>query len=245
MMIIIHSLILLVFCLSIIGGILLESASPKYINQHQGDVALGRAVIDVQNRRVAFLDNNGRTKIYGKLGMTFSPDTPTPVITLEGKSKLHVTWPGVADLDANSFTGDGVECTQITMEARSCVSQILEVCYNMEGANWYGGAEMRYQLWPLERVSMDFGPYVTNDNHIFPYGSVQERYFFSSSGMADYIEDDVPLFVAINSSGNHQLCFQAQYFGLTYRNYDMSLPLLSYTVCQARNALSIHQAMSG
>ncbi|XP_067658506.1 myogenesis-regulating glycosidase-like [Haliotis asinina] len=245
MRIILHPLILLVVCLCRISGFLLDPLSPQYITQNHGNVTLGHAVINVQHRRIAFVDDNGQTKIHGNLGMTFPSDTPASVVTLEGNTNLHVTWPGVADLNAKSFTRNGTECTQITMEARSCVSQILQDCYNMEGSHWYGGAEMRHQLWPLEKVSTGFGPYVINGNHMFPYGSVQERYFFSSSGMAYYIDEDVPLFVAINSSGNHQLCFQAKYFGVTYRNYDMSLPLLSYTVCQAQNALSIHQAMSG
>lgn len=181
-----------------------------------------------------------------------STDAPTAKLTHKtrtGPSRSHetemeLTNPNIARRHLRSYLFDDVECLDISIEALECVTQVITDCIFMNGTHWYGGAEMHQQLWPLEKLSMAMGPYVASDNSAFPYGAVQERYFYTSSGIGIWIEEDIPLYVSINATGDHMLCLQSKYDNSIYRNFDNSLPVLNYTMCVEKDVMSIHTFMS-
>jgi len=79
-------------------------------------------------------------------------------------------------------------------------------CFDLTGSHWYGGAEMKdQQFWPINKQVVDsFKPYVTGlyDSA----GSVIERYWLSSAGVAIVVDPRTPLFVLKNATN---LCFNA------------------------------------
>lgn len=69
--------------------------------------------------------------------------------------------------------------------------------------NWFGGPQIFYQYWPVEKLQFEDYSYVTKqlDNVGFA-----ERYWLNSRGGFIYVDDRVPLFLNQNVNGN-QLCF--------------------------------------
>lgn len=117
-------------------------------------------------------------------------------------------------------------------------------CFNLEGMHWYGGSELYKQEWPLEKASIDMMPFIPSDTILGigrgmrVYGTVLERYWFTSTGMAILVNESVPLHVSVNSSGDKQLCLKADYQDFP----STSVPLhLAYKICVGDNVKEIHQ----
>ncbi|TKJ21363.1 MAG: hypothetical protein CEE43_09470 [Promethearchaeota archaeon Loki_b32] len=70
-------------------------------------------------------------------------------------------------------------------------------------------------------------------------GSVLERYWLSSSGVAIVVEDDTPLMYSFNTS---TMCFKADPTDSMYVNSDLP-PKLSYAICTGQNMKDIHLYM--
>lgn len=60
-----------------------------------------------------------------------------------------------------------------------------------------GGCEVFNQHWPLERQSIGYEPYITNDIFQGQYGGIMERLWFSSRRLAIYVDNKVPLWVQV------------------------------------------------
>lgn len=122
-------------------------------------------------------------------------------------------------------------------------SEFLD-CFDLEGTHWFGGSELYRQEWPLEKASIDMMPYLPSDTILGigqgkrVYGTVLERYWFTSSGVAVLVNESVPLHVSVNASGDGQLCLKADYHDYP----STSVPLhMSYKICVGDNAKDIHQ----
>lgn len=72
--------------------------------------------------------------------------------------------------------------------------------------NWFGGPQIFYQYWPVEKLRFDDYSYVPKqlDNV-----GVAERYWLNSEGGFIYVDDTVPLFLDQNVNGN-TLCFSVK-----------------------------------
>ncbi|ESO02380.1 hypothetical protein HELRODRAFT_66029 [Helobdella robusta] len=117
--------------------------------------------------------------------------------------------------------------------------------FDLRGAHWYGGSQIMKMTWPLENWEMKLAPYVADDSFKYGnFGGVQERYFFSSNGVAIFLDHVSPLFVGINESNNRQLTFVSK-FDSPYTNPDKKQPYLKYSIIQDKGGLKeVHQTTS-
>lgn len=115
----------------------------------------------------------------------------------------------------------------------------LKDCVLMEGASsptyWYGGAQMFEQRWPLNDASMPMQAYTTNDIYTNNYGSVQERYWVTSTGVALVLDEKIPLHVGTNENKNGKLCFASRYKDSIYSWWDKEIVDLKYKICTGTN----------
>lgn len=145
-----------------------------------------------------------------------------------------------------SNTAAQVSCHMVSWEAVNCLVGTLEDCFDLTDAHWYGGTVVKEMYWPIELQTERSRPYVTGDSIATPakYGGVQERYWVNSNGLALYVDWEVPLWVSINSTGDQQLCFKAQYSESPYFNFGDSQVWLKYTVCQGNDVRHVHDYMA-
>ena len=135
------------------------------------------------------------------------------------------------------------QCYTVTWQALSRDFQPTD-CFPLTGAFWYGGAEIYKQFWPINEQRNKMASYVSGDLIDGPYyGSVLERYWLASSGLAIHVENDVPLHVSWNSDGDGEICLKAAYEGLHYQNPDNKLPHLKYTICEGADVKVVHQLL--
>ncbi|XP_046557782.1 myogenesis-regulating glycosidase-like [Haliotis rubra] len=186
---------------------------------------------------------HGRNPLSAQLGIDL-PESLDLQSRVDGIS-LSIGVSKAADLRIRNYQYRDSECVDVSWKATTCVTEVLTDCLDLGKGHWYGGSELREQLWPLEKVSTNMMPFVGTDSDFTDnYGPVQERMFFSSEGQGIYIEEDIPLFVSINATGDKKLCLQAKYDEYWYSSGGVNLPDLNYTVCMAQDARGIHQLLS-
>ncbi len=114
---------------------------------------------------------------------------------------------------------------------------------HMGSAHWYGGAQIGQQRWPLNKRKMKIQPFIGQNygNNLQMYGSVLQRYWVSSNGVAISVPDDVPLHVG---NDHEQFYFKGDYADTLYPNPRGTIPKLVYMVCIHDNVHSIHKYMS-
>ncbi|XP_037945974.1 myogenesis-regulating glycosidase [Teleopsis dalmanni] len=99
-------------------------------------------------------------------------------------------------------------------------------CFDLDvaqGTHWYGGAEDRYQYWPVERQTYSNYSYLTKEDH---NAGIAERYWLNSKGLFLFVETTTPLFIDQNSQGfENQLCFSA----FSTLPYNVRMPKVSFT----------------
>uniref|UniRef100_A0A8C5QEL3 Glycosyl hydrolase family 31 C-terminal domain-containing protein n=1 Tax=Leptobrachium leishanense TaxID=445787 RepID=A0A8C5QEL3_9ANUR len=152
------------------------------------------------------------------------------------KTEFCYTWDSVTELKISldhSFSA-GTECYSITWTPIHCDVKLKD-CFSMTDVSWYGGATSSAQQWPMNNVNMPLQPFIINNLKSSPsaYGSVLERYFLGSTGIAVLISPDVPVSVSIER--NKSFCVE------TPPSTDMSP--LQYTVCVGETIQSVHQEM--
>ncbi|XP_071109181.1 myogenesis-regulating glycosidase-like [Haliotis cracherodii] len=187
---------------------------------------------------------HGRNTLSAELGVDLLPESPELQCRVSGNS-LSIEVSKAADLTIRNYQYKDSECVDVSWRATSCVTEVLTDCLDLGKGHWYGGSELREQLWPLEKVSTNMMPFVGTDSDFTDnYGPVQERMFFNSDGHGIYIDEDIPLFVSINATGDKKLCLQAKYDEYWYSSGNVKLPELNYTMCTAPDVRSIHQLLS-
>ena len=100
--------------------------------------------------------------------------------------------------------------------------------------------QVRCQTWPIENWNRKLKPYINGDSFADEYGGVQERYWLSSTGVALFVEPEVPLFVAMNSGNDGNLVFTSK-FSRPYKNVDSRRLYLTYTLFQSDDVISVHR----
>ncbi|XP_067833623.1 SITS-binding protein-like isoform X1 [Heptranchias perlo] len=144
------------------------------------------------------------------------------------------TWDGVAELRVSVGPANQsvAECYQVEWTPRDC-QVALKDCFSMVNVSWYGGASMRSQYWPINSADIDSQPFIISDLQDTPtgYGSVLERYFLGSTGVAVRVQQEVPLQVGIDS--RKRLCL-----GIAP---SAEMVPLSYTMCVSDSLTSVHQ----
>ncbi|XP_041378265.1 myogenesis-regulating glycosidase-like [Gigantopelta aegis] len=213
-------------------------------HDHTVNFRVGDAQIVLQDKLRMTLKKRGEITGEGLLGFNIPHDSPE--ICSHTDASLCLTWEGDRKLVINAQTERDVMCYDVTWEALACASQELKDCFNLTFAHWYGGFEDFHQYWPINTIQKDLSPYVTNESLLIndTFGSVQDRYFVSSSGVGIHVDWDVPLYLSLNADEDDSICLAAKYDAYPYFNLDHTLPVLNYTICQADNVLLLHKFMS-
>ncbi|XP_071794908.1 myogenesis-regulating glycosidase-like [Asterias amurensis] len=118
-------------------------------------------------------------------------------------------------------------------------------CFILNDSHWYGGSEVYYQHWLLENLRIPMQPYVSRDISVEKdaFGSVLERYWLSSRGVAVVVDKDTPLHVSINQKQmKNEVCLKGEYTNSPYRhpNRKYAYAPLHYTVCTGQNVKKVH-----
>jgi myogenesis-regulating glycosidase len=159
---------------------------------------------------------------------------------------LCLIWKKLQLLNIEHYSMNNATCHDVRWKALDKSVRHMD-CYNLESAgHWYGAGLMSVQLWPLERTTFNKQPFVTGTFHDRNcFGSVVERYWLTSSGVAITVADNLPLYVSINSRPidehgsptsnvtDHQLCLYAD-----------NTPALNYTICVGNNVRHVHESMA-
>lgn len=123
-------------------------------------------------------------------------------------------------------------------------------CFELREAHWFGGGQLRAQPWPLERGSVSNTPYLSSTSGQWPWGSVLERYWLSSRGVAIVGDDVSPLHVSLNERDSRSnrtdgaLCLAATYKDLAFRPpATQQPPVLNYSICVDSDVTTTHRLM--
>ncbi|KAJ8406499.1 hypothetical protein AAFF_G00300730 [Aldrovandia affinis] len=152
------------------------------------------------------------------------------------KTEFCYTWDSVADVKISLESDDAsqTECYGITWTPLTCHMELKD-CFSMVNVSWYGGAIVRAQNWPINNTTVSMQPFVVGDLRDNPsgYGSILERYFLGSTGVAVLVDPEVALHVGFD--GMQRFCLRTA--------PSMERLLLKYTVCVGPNLRAVHQKM--
>ncbi|XP_028399225.1 myogenesis-regulating glycosidase-like [Dendronephthya gigantea] len=115
-------------------------------------------------------------------------------------------------------------------------------CFVLAGSHWYGGAELYWQKWPMEKVQVNMMQYVpqslpaSHKESKATFGPVLERYWLSSNGIAIIVDKSVPLHVSINENNNGMLCLKSDPTGYL----QPVVSYLAYRVLSGYNLRDLH-----
>uniref|UniRef100_A0A3P9LZ81 Si:ch211-236l14.4 n=1 Tax=Oryzias latipes TaxID=8090 RepID=A0A3P9LZ81_ORYLA len=178
-----------------------------------------------------------RTFVEIDVGNVGNPDTEVPFVRnlcWLNKTEFCYTWDSVADVKISLEPGEDsdAECYSMVWAPVHCHVE-LKSCFSMVNVSWYGGASVRGQTWPINDQNVTMQPFVVSDLRNAPhgFGSVLERYFLGSSGVAVLVPPDIPLQLGLDS--RQQFCLQSR--------AGLERPLLQYSVCVAPHLRAAHQ----
>lgn len=115
------------------------------------------------------------------------------------------------------YSGE-IEHTKIKIDPKSEVVEIsreindpdgeIADCYQLvDGVQWFGGPQIRYQHWPIQNMYFEEEPYVTTHPTNI---AIAERYWLSSRGIYIYASEKDPLFIDQNNVEDKHLCLIAK-----------------------------------
>ena len=187
--------------------------------------------------------------LVGTVGLTL----PDASLTATGfqmqvlSHQLELEWPGYGRLVVvHSTDMDSVSYHRYDVTWKAFQPKELRDIFHLEGAHWYGAAQIKRQRWPIEKWRMPTVPFVAGDSmKDSQYGGVQERYFLSSQGIAIFVDYTVPLWVAINEKGDGLLKLVSKFQSPFRRAGTDQEPLcLRYCIFQAADVLAVHRLIS-
>ncbi|XP_066299606.1 myogenesis-regulating glycosidase-like [Branchiostoma lanceolatum] len=192
--------------------------------------------------RTFSLQHEGKVTIRGQLGLGLPSHQPPTELEC-GTGEQCYKWP-MATVVIKAEELESAECYTVSWEAVDDIYDPMD-CLDLSPAHWYGGAEMYYQGWPIEKWNKSMTFYLSGDMYasLEEWGSVMERYWLSSEGVGVTVAETVPLHVSVNHMNDGQLCFKAAYKDSPYQNINKVRPKLEYTICQAGDVKAAQQFM--
>ncbi|XP_078405716.1 SITS-binding protein [Cetorhinus maximus] len=176
-------------------------------------------------------------KIFTQIDHRHLPDTGVTLLKnlcWFNRSQFCSTWDGVTELQVSlePLNQSVAECYRVEWTPRHC-RVALKDCFSMVNVSWFGGGSMQSQYWPINNADIDSQPFIISDLQDTPtgYGSVLERYFLGSTGVAVRVHQEVPLHVGITS--RKWLCL-----GIPPST---EMVPLRYTVCVSDSLTTVHQ----
>ena len=240
--------VLTLFILVLLGGILgliawqVEDSKSSNGKTHVPDhYIIGNLYLEKSTLELKIQDSDSKIRLQGQM---YEGKNTASVECGTGSDILCLSWPGDKQLNIKYNTNGTVECYDIQWMTLRCVNQVLMDCFSLLGSHWYGGYQDWNQYWPLEQTSMNLSAFLANDSYAKRIGGVQERYFINSQGIGIRINDDVPLYISINQSGDGKMCLMAKYERYPYENIKKRNPDLTYRICMAENVRTVHDHMS-
>jgi len=191
-----------------------------------------------------------RHLLVGTLGLSL-PDascTTTGFQLQIVSHQMELEWPGCGRLVVVHSSEDAGNGSYHRYDVTWTAFHVKELCdnYHLEGAHWYGVAQIKQQRWPIEKWRMPLTPFIAGDSmKDSQYGGVQERYFLSSQGIAIFVDSTVPLWAAVSEKGDRLLKLVSK-FQTPFRRSgsDQESLCLKYTVFQAADVLAAHRLVS-
>jgi len=190
-----------------------------------------------------------RHLLVGTLGLTL-PDASLSTTGFQMQivnHQLELEWPGHGQLVViHSTNTDNETHHRYDVTWKAFRPKELRDVYHLEGAHWYGAAQVKRQCWPIEKWRMPLVPFIAGDSmKDSQYGGVQERYFLSSRGIAIFVSPTVPLWVAISEKGDRLLKLVSKFQSPFQRASSDQEPLcLQYSIFQTADVLATHQLVS-
>ncbi|XP_036431692.1 SITS-binding protein [Colossoma macropomum] len=178
-----------------------------------------------------------KTFVEIDVGNVGTPDMEVPFVRnlcWLNKTEFCYTWDSVAEVKISLEIADEseTECYSMTWTPVHCHVELKD-CFSMVNVSWYGGASVRAPSWPINDVDVSMQSFRVSDLRDNPsgFGSVLERYFLGSSGVAVLVSPHIPLHVGVQS--RQQFCLQTA--------PGMERMPLQYTVCVGQNVKTVHQ----
>ncbi|KAK2842045.1 hypothetical protein Q5P01_012245 [Channa striata] len=176
-----------------------------------------------------------KTYVEIDVGNVGNPDIEVPFVRnlcWLNKTEFCYTWDSVAEVKISLEVNEETECYSMSWVPVHCHVELKD-CFSMTNVSWYGGASVRGQTWPVNDQNATMQPFIVSDLKDNPtgFGSVLERYFLGSSGVAVLVSPDIPLQLGVDS--RQQFCLQSL--------PSMERLPLQYTVCVAYNVKAAHQ----
>ncbi|UJR31861.1 hypothetical protein I4U23_019335 [Adineta vaga] len=99
----------------------------------------------------------------------------------------------------------------------------------IDSGYWYGGATQRTIYWPINQFVTKCQAMIPNDAYKNMFGSVCERYWLSSLGLALFIDPLVPLFVSMNKKHLQLISeYRTPYRQSTFHSHQFQYKLLQH-----------------
>ncbi|XP_007228128.3 SITS-binding protein [Astyanax mexicanus] len=178
-----------------------------------------------------------KTFVEIDVGNVGNPDMEVPFVRnlcWLNKTEFCYTWDSVAEVKISLEIADEseTECYSMTWTPVHCHVELKD-CFSMVNVSWYGGASVHSPSWPINDEDVSMQPFRVSDLRDNPagFGSVLERYFLGSSGVAVLVAPHIPLHVGVQS--RQQFCLQTA--------PSMERMPLQYTVCVGQNISAVHQ----
>ncbi|XP_017573015.1 SITS-binding protein [Pygocentrus nattereri] len=178
-----------------------------------------------------------KTFVEIDVGNVGTPDMEVPFVRnlcWLNKTEFCYTWDSVAEVKISLEIADEseTECYSMTWTPVHCHVELKD-CFSMANVSWYGGASVHTPSWPINDMDVSMQSFRVSDLRDNPsgFGSVLERYFLGSSGVAVLVAPHIPLYVGVQS--RQQFCLQTA--------PGMERMPLQYTVCVGQNIKTVHQ----
>jgi len=187
--------------------------------------------------------------LVGTVGLTL-PDASLATTGFQMQvfsHQLELEWPGYGRLVVEHSTDtDSGSYHRYDVTWKAFRPKELRDIFHLEGAHWYGVAQIKQQRWPIEKWRMPIVPFISGDSmKDSQYGGVQERYFLSSQGIAIFVNPTVPLWVAINEKSDRLLKLVSKLQSPFQRaSTDQEALCLKYSIFQTANVLTTHKLVS-
>lgn len=165
----------------------------------------------------------------------------------EGENVIQCfEWQNKARLEVKLETDDAITCQRFLWQAMTA-DVILHDCYELGDDHWFGSANRFFQHWPINEWNESMTMYVSGDMYANynDYGSVLERYWLSSKGVAIRASHNSPLHVSLNYNDDGQVCFKGEYKSSYYPN-PVASPnaTLDYMICTGEDIRTVHDYMT-
>lgn len=224
--------ILLVAVLATVYHLQLKELPPVH-QSHNATVSLTALHMEIRN-------TDGRIVLFGALWKNL-PERPSP-FDYSSSERMCLVWKNLKKLEVEHFESGLGTCHRIIWSAMSQDGQEHTDCFALgDDVRWFGGGILKRGNSTLESLSLPRQPLVTahiHDQGMF--GSVVERYWLSSEGVAILVDPESSFEFSINAfddlqnATDRQLCLYSarQHSGPYAKRRETGL---NYTICVSDN----------